>query len=182
MVEGWVNLAHFTKITYIPHIQTVIVVDAGQPAVRGVIGHGHRVRIADVFLVGEEVAVETSWWIRGTVKTAVLQGHKRSSWKCHEKIFSKLNPHLDHCYLLPIIKRQTECILGVWCVCWNAWVSFLMVHLFTIKVIVYTHVNEGRISFVKWPMQTRSAFPSRTLTNHALYLQTNKIKEKKIKM
>lgn len=86
MVEGRVNLAHFTKITYIPHVQTVIVVDAGQPAVRGVIRHGHGVRIADVFLVGEEVAVERSRWISGIVKSAVLRGHKRSS-KSHENIF-----------------------------------------------------------------------------------------------
>ncbi len=60
MVESGVNLAHFMKITYIPHVQTVIIVDTGQPAVRGVIGHSNSVRITDVFLVGEEMAVKRS--------------------------------------------------------------------------------------------------------------------------
>lgn len=60
VVQGRIHLAHLPEIANIPHVQTVVVVDAGQPAVGGVIGHGNRVGIADVLLVGEEVTVKRS--------------------------------------------------------------------------------------------------------------------------
>lgn len=60
VVQGRIHLAHLTEIANIPHVQTVVVVDAGQPAVGGVIGHGNCVGIPDVLLVVEEVTVKRS--------------------------------------------------------------------------------------------------------------------------
>lgn len=61
VVEGGVELprpARVPQLPHIPHVHAVVVVDAGQPAAGGVIGHRHRVRVTSLWLVGEQLTEE----------------------------------------------------------------------------------------------------------------------------
>ena len=58
VVEGGVKFpcpAGVPEVSNIPNINTVVVVDTGQPAVGGVIGHRHRVRVSSLQPAGEQL-------------------------------------------------------------------------------------------------------------------------------
>lgn len=61
VVQGRVQLpgpAGVTHVPHIPHVNTVVVVDARQPAVGGVIGHCHSVRVTGPRPAGEQLTEE----------------------------------------------------------------------------------------------------------------------------
>lgn len=49
--------AGVSQVSNVPNINTVVVVDTGQPAVCGVIGHGYRVRVPSLRPAGEQLTV-----------------------------------------------------------------------------------------------------------------------------
>lgn len=68
MVQGGVQLsnpAEVRDVPNVPHVNAVVAVDAGQPAVGGVIGHGHGVGVAAPWLAGEQLTEEED---RGRLK------------------------------------------------------------------------------------------------------------------
>lgn len=61
MVEGGVQFscpAGVTEVSDVPHVNTVVVVDARQPAVGGVVGHRHCVRVTSLRPAGEQLTEE----------------------------------------------------------------------------------------------------------------------------
>lgn len=61
VVQGGVQLsrpAGVSEVSDVPHINTVVVVDARQPAVGRVVGHRHRVRVTSLRLAGEQLTEE----------------------------------------------------------------------------------------------------------------------------
>lgn len=61
VVQGRVQLpnsAEVRDVSDVPHVNAVVAVDAGQPAVRGVVGHSHGVGIAAPWRAGEQLTEE----------------------------------------------------------------------------------------------------------------------------
>lgn len=58
VIQRRVNFAHFLQISSVPHVQTVIVIHTGQPAVHRVKGQRHTVRVTGVGLSAEQVTEE----------------------------------------------------------------------------------------------------------------------------
>lgn len=49
------GVAGVTQVTHIPHVHTVVIIDAGQPAVGGVVGHCHSVRVTGLRTTGKQL-------------------------------------------------------------------------------------------------------------------------------
>lgn len=61
VVQGGVELsnpAEVRDVPDVPHVNAVVAVDAGQPAVGGVIGHRHGVGVTAPWLAGEQLTEE----------------------------------------------------------------------------------------------------------------------------
>lgn len=54
--EGRVHLPHPVDVAHVPHVQTVVVVDAAEPLADGVKGDRNDVRVTAARLGGEQVA------------------------------------------------------------------------------------------------------------------------------
>lgn len=70
MVQGRVQFprhAQVSQVPDVPNVNTVVVVDTGQPVVGGVIGHGHRVWVASLGPAGEQLTVGvTQMWLNSS--------------------------------------------------------------------------------------------------------------------
>lgn len=72
MEEGGVHLPHPADVSHVPHVQTVVVIDAAEPAADRVVGHGDGVREAGVRFGAKQVADGKEIETRGTTATDVL--------------------------------------------------------------------------------------------------------------
>lgn len=56
-----------TQVTHVPHVHTVVIIDAGQPAVGGVVGHRHSVGVTGLRTAGKQLTERgaTDWGVRG---------------------------------------------------------------------------------------------------------------------
>lgn len=72
MEEGGVHLPHPADVFHVPHVQTVVVIDAAEPAADRVVVHGDGVREAGVRFGAKQVADGKEIETRGTTATDVL--------------------------------------------------------------------------------------------------------------
>lgn len=54
--EGRVHLPHPIKISHVPHVQTVVIINTGKPVAGGVKGHGDGIWVTSIHLLGKKVA------------------------------------------------------------------------------------------------------------------------------
>lgn len=56
MAEGRVHLPHPINISYVPHVQAVVIINTAEPVADRVIGHSNGIRVTSVHRGGKKVA------------------------------------------------------------------------------------------------------------------------------
>ena len=72
--EGGVHLPHPADVSHVPHVQTVVVIDAAEPAAHRVVSHGDGVRETGVRFGAKQVADGKEMWNNGN-RCLIINSH-----------------------------------------------------------------------------------------------------------